>query len=142
MPAPTVPDPLILLGSWTLDRTIDDRHGAETSTVRGDTRLTHEVDGRVRWSESGTLTRGDLAIPVTRTLFVEERDGGWFVTFDDGRDFHPWSPGREVVHPCAADTYVGQIQLIDPDTWTVEWHVTGPAKDYTMRSRLTRVHAG
>lgn len=142
MPAPTVPDPLSLLGSWALDRTIDDRHGAETSTVRGDTRLTHEADGRVRWSESGTLNRGELAIPVTRTLFVEKRGDGWFVTFDDGRDFHPWAPGTEVVHPCAADTYVGHVDLVDLDTWTVQWQVTGPAKDYTMSSRLTRRHAG
>lgn len=142
MPAPTVPDPLSLLGSWTLTRTIDDRCGAETSTVQGTTDLGAEPDGRVRWSESGTLSRGDLSLPVSRTLFVEPRDGGWFVTFEDGRDFHPWAPGSEVVHPCAADTYVGRIELVDPDRWTVEWHVTGPAKDYTMSSSLTRAHAG
>lgn len=85
------------------------------------------------------MQRGEHEIPVNRTLFVELRDEGWFVTFDDGRDFHPWEPGEEVVHPCAADTYVGRIELVDPGTWTVEWHVTGPAKDYTMASRLTRV---
>lgn len=106
--------------------------------VRGSTQLSLDADGRVRWSEAGTLLRGDLEIPVSRTLFVELRDEVWFVTFDDGRDFHPWSPGAEVVHPCAADTYVGRIELLDADTWTVEWNVTGPAKDYTMTSTLTR----
>lgn len=137
----TVPDPLSLLGAWTLARTIDDRKGPETSTVQGTTELARQGDGRVRWSESGTLQRGGHEIPVNRTLYVELRDAGWFVTFDDGRDFHPWEPGEEVVHPCAADTYVGRIELVDADTWTVEWNVTGPAKDYTMISRLTR-HAG
>lgn len=133
----TVPDPLSLLGVWTLARTIDDRQGAETSTVRGTTELVRLDDGRVLWSESGIMQRGDHEIPVSRTLYVEPRATGWFVTFEDGRDFHPWEPGEEVVHPCAADTYVGRIELVDPDTWTVEWNVTGPAKDYTMTSRLT-----
>lgn len=128
-----------MLGSWALDRTIDDRHGAESSSVRGSTVLSQEEDGRVRWDEAGTLTRGDLEVPVTRTLFVEPRDGDWFVTFEDGRDFHPWTPGTEVVHPCAADTYVGRMLLIDADTWTIEWNVSGPAKDYTMTSTLTRL---
>ncbi|MFI5427485.1 DUF6314 family protein [Aeromicrobium sp. UC242_57] len=103
--------------------------------------LVAQDDGRVRWAEQGRLRRGDLDVPVSRTLFVELRDAGWFVTFDDGRDFHPWEPGAEVVHPCAADTYVGRIELVDADSWTVEWNVTGPTKDYTMTSRLTR-HAG
>lgn len=138
MPEPTVPDPLTLLGAWAFDRTIDDRHGTDSCRVRGTTVLARDDDGRVRWSETGTLFRDDMELPVTRTLFVEPRPEGWFVTFEDGRDFHPWTPGAQVVHPCAADTYVGDIELIDADHWTIVWHVTGPAKDYTMSSTLTR----
>lgn len=138
MPASTVLDPLSLLGAWTFARTIIDRHSAETSTVAGRTTLTAVGDGTIRWAESGTLLRGDVEIPVSRTLFIVPRDAEWFVTFEDGRDFHPWAPGAEVVHPCAADTYVGRIESLSADEWTVQWQVTGPAKDYTMTSTLTR----
>ncbi|AWB93090.1 hypothetical protein C3E78_13225 [Aeromicrobium chenweiae] len=119
-------------------RTIDDRLKSERSTVEGTTDLALEADGRVRWSEQGTLRTGELVLPVSRVLFVELRDGAWFVTFEDGRDFHPWAPGDEVVHPCAPDTYVGRVEVVDPDRWDVRWDVTGPAKDYTMTTVLTR----
>lgn len=130
--------PRDLLGTWTLARTIDDRLAGEQLTVDGETVLTDEPDGRVRWAESGTLHRRGADLPVTRVLFVEPRDDGWFVTFDDGRDFHPWSPDERVVHPCGADTYAGRVTPVDDDHWAVEWQVSGPAKDYTMVSDLTR----
>ncbi|MCW2841019.1 MAG: hypothetical protein JWR55_2502 [Aeromicrobium sp.] len=138
MTSRTTLEPTGLLGTWSMDRTIDDRLGTEISSVDGTSELVLEDDGRVRWSERGTLHRGDLDIPVSRVLFVEHRAGGWWVTFDDGRDFHPWAPGDEVVHPCAADTYVGRIEAKDADRWTVRWDVMGPAKDYTMTTTLTR----
>lgn len=131
-------EPTSLLGTWSMTRSIHDRRADETSTVDGTAELVHQDDGRICWSERGTLRRGDLEIPVSRVLFVEHRDAGWWVTFDDGRDFHPWAPGDEVVHPCAADTYVGRIDAPDTDRWTVEWHVTGPAKNYSMTSVLVR----
>jgi hypothetical protein len=134
----TAVDPTTLTGHWTLSRTIDDRHGREQLSVDGVTDLVLADDGRVRWSESGVLHRRGLDSPVSRVLFVEQRDDGWWVTFDDGRDFHPWCAGSEVVHPCGADTYVGRIDVLDTDRWAVEWQVSGPAKDYTMRSTLTR----
>ena len=62
---------------------------------------------------------------------------GWWMRFDDGRDFHPWTPGEQVVHPCAPDTYCGVVAG-SPERWTVQWDVTGPRKDYTMRTVLTR----
>ena len=130
--------PLDLLGTWTLDRTVDDKLADRISTVDGTTELTLDPDGRVRWSESGTFHHDGQDLPVSRTLFVEPRDDGWFVTFDDGRDFHPWSPEEQVVHPCGADTYTGLVHRESDNRWTVEWRVVGPAKDYVMRSALSR----
>ncbi len=131
-------EPTELVGTWTMDRSIDDRRAAEQMSVSGTSTLALDDDGRVRWSEQGVLLRGDHEIPVSRVLFVESRDDLWFVTFDDGRDFHPWRPGGEVVHPCGADTYVGLVVVESSERWTVEWRVSGPAKDYTMHSTLTR----
>ena len=131
------PTPIDLIGTWRLARTIDDRLTGQISTVEGLTVLSRELDGRVRWHESGTLTNGDQQLSVFRTLFVEFRDAGWFVTFEDGRDFHPWQPGNHVTHPCGDDTYSGLIELASPSEWVVTWHSRGPSKDYTMVSTLT-----
>jgi len=132
-------DPLELIGTWALARQIVDRALDEHSTVDGTTVLTLQLDGRVRWAESGVLTRRDSAIPVSRVLFVEQRAGGWFVTFEDGRDFHPWAPSTPVRHDCAPDLYIGTLDRLDDDRWSVVWEVSGPGKDYTMTSILTRV---
>jgi hypothetical protein len=134
-----MPGPLDLLGRWTLERTIEDRREDETLHVTGTTTLTAESPDRVCWSEEGTLVRaGGARVPVTRTLYVVRRDDGWWVTFEDGRDFHPWRPGATVDHPCAPDHYRGRVDVpADPALgWTVTWEVSGPHKDYTMRTVL------
>lgn len=129
-------DPRDLVGTWDLARVIVDHRGNAELHMTGTAELVRGADGRIRWAESGTLDRGGSAVPVSRVLFVEERADGWFVTFEDGRDFHAWEPGREVEHQCTPDLYAGRI---DGSTrrWTVEWTVTGPAKDYVMTSILT-----
>ena len=131
-------DPLELLGSWELSRVIVDRRADEQSSVEGRTDFAREDDGRIRWSESGTLRRGGTRVEVSRVLFLEPRESGWFVTFEDGRDFHPWAPGSEVEHPCAPDTYLGVVKVLATDRWSIEWQVSGSSKDYTMSSVLTR----
>lgn len=131
-------DPLALLGHWAFHRVIDDRRAAEQSTVDGETELATEGQ-RIRWSEAGTLYWRDQEVPVSRVLYLERRDGGWFVTFDDGRDFHPWSPGDSVEHLCGADVYRGcVVGPAEEGMWSVEWSVSGPTKDYTMTTVLRR----
>lgn len=130
-------DPRDLAGTWRFDRVVEDRLGP-ARRVTGTTELVVEEAHRVRWSESGTMTWDGGETPVFRNLFVEQRPDGWWVTFEDGRDFHPWSVGQTVVHPCGADTYEGRIDVRPPEAWTVVWVVSGPAKDYTMTTRLTR----
>ena len=78
-------------------------------------------------------------MPVSRTLFVDRGDDGWFVHFSDGRPFHPWAIGETVTHPCAPDTYTGRIDGTgDPVTrWDVVWQATGPEKDYLMTTTHT-----
>lgn len=137
-------DPLTLTGRWTFSRVIDDRLSGEQSTVTGHAELVAEDDETVRWHETGTLVTGDRELPVFRTLWIVMRDGTWIVTFEDGRYFHPWTPGEQVEHPCGKDLYIGRVD-VEPDTppsarplrWTVRWNVTGPSKDYTMTTVLT-----
>lgn len=137
-------DPTDLLGTWELSRVVDDRLTGERHGVRGTATLALESPDRVRWSEDGTMTWGGRTVPVSRTLFVDRdadhQGGGWFVHFEDGRPFHPWSVGVRVDHPCGRDHYQGLIEVGgDPVVrWTVEWRATGPEKDYVM----TTVHSG
>ncbi|KQO62806.1 DUF6314 family protein [Curtobacterium sp. Leaf261] len=130
--------PTDVLGAWTLARTVVDRTAGDTRVVAGTTTLTSVHDGRVLWEESGTMTWSGGSVPVSRTLVVtDEGADGWMVRFADGREFHPWRPGTEVVHDCAPDVYRGFVDG-SPAAWSVVWEATGPAKDYRMESRLTR----
>lgn len=131
-------DPLDLVGTWDLSREIIEHPSGDRSSVAGSTSLALQRDGRICWSEAGTLTRQGLQTPVTRVLYIEQRDDSWFVTFDDGRDFHAWRPGSDVEHVCSPDLYIGTVQRQDVDQWSVQWRVTGPSKDYTMTSMLSR----
>lgn len=152
MPPGTSPRELV--GSWLLGRRIEDRRARETLHVTGTTELLMRGDGRIAWRESGELTRGAAAdappIPVRRELLIERREGfqdgesrtespggEWMVLFADGRDFHPWTPGRAVVHPCGEDRYDGLVEITDTGRWHVTWEIVGPAKDMTIRSVLT-----
>lgn len=136
--------PTVLIGTWTLERRIDDHLNDRTFDVTGELVIARSDATGLTWEESGRM-RGDDStdLPVWRRYLIQHRDGGWMVTFDDGRDFHPWSPEAEVVHPCAADTYRGHYDLGGlPDGWAYDWRVTGPTKDHRIRSTLQKPTTG
>lgn len=142
-------DPHALAGMWRLHRTIEDRAAQATGTVTGTTEIQVEDHDRLRWSESGIMDWQGRQVPITRVLLLVRRPVlekptayAWFVLFDDGRHFHSWVTSEPVEHQCGADLYRGRIDVeAEPAglrRWTVEWDVTGPAKDYTLVSVLTR----
>lgn len=134
-----VADPLTLLGTWRLDRVIEDRRNDVRGTASGRLTLEPEPDGdRIRWAEECRLEWRDYSGPATRTYYLDRGPDGWQLTFDDGRLFHPWRPGETVRHDCGADDYTGTV-AVDPQTreLIIVWQVTGPRKDYTSTTRLT-----
>ncbi len=130
-------DPFVLVGTWRLDRVIDDRRPDQRSRISGTLELRVLDEERIQWDEQGTWHRLDREVAVRRRLFLEQTAHGWWVRFEDGADFHPWAPGETFVHECAPDTYRGEVSGT-PERWTVTWEVTGPGKDYTMTTVLTR----
>lgn len=159
-------DPLRLVGTWDFWREVHDHRDGAEYAARGEATFTADDDGRVRWSERGTLTWAGGSTSVSRTLFLvpepPEKNGvapGWRVTFEDGRDFHPWTAGA-VEHLCGRDLYEGGVaiplELSEPPheqtsspgpapscpapSWDLTWRVTGPEKDYTMHTRYARPH--
>jgi hypothetical protein len=136
-------DPLRLVGTWDFHRAIHDHRDGVEYTARGAAGVTAQDDGRVRWVEHGTLSWAAGSTPVSRTLFLvrepadDEGPVRWRVTFEDGRDFHPWIAGA-VEHPCGLDLYRGGIDVPDEQaSWELRWRVTGPEKDYTMHTRYS-----
>ena len=138
MPGPDLTQPDSLLGTWSMARVIDDRLAGAESRVDGLLELSEVAPGRIRWEESGRWHQPTGDVDVRRGLWLERVDeDGWWVRFEDGTDFHPWSPGEPVTHPCSPDAYVGLVTGAG-DRWVVRWDVTGPRKDYTMTTELTR----
>ena len=136
-------DPQVLAGTWRLARVIDDRLAGARTAVDGTLSLTVVAPDRLRWEERGQWHQptGDVAVRRGLWLVRDEASDAWWVRFEDERDFHPWRPGESVVHPCAPDTYRGVVRGT-PECWTVDWDVTGPAKDYSMSTELTRPGPG
>ncbi|GAB3756675.1 DUF6314 family protein [Microlunatus parietis] len=134
-----VADPLTLLGTWQLDRVIDDRRNNVRGTATGRLTLAPEPAGdRLRWFEECLLEWRDYRGPATRTYYLAPGPDGWRLTFDDGRLFHRWRPGETVRHDCGDDDYAGTVEPA-PETggMIIVWRVTGPRKDYTSTTRLT-----
>lgn len=130
--------PTDLLGRWSLERRVHDRRVGRFGRVAGTVAFVRDGDA-VRWLERGTFTWDGRDVEVSRELLVVPGTDGWNVRFDDGRDFHPWQPGRAVTHPCRADVYCGLVDVDDARTrLRVLWDVTGPEKDQRIISRCHR----
>jgi hypothetical protein len=127
---------------WDLARRIVDRpvDGGAVRFGHVVGTLTLAADGAdVTWCEEGVLSWSGHDLPVSRRLIVRRTPDGWVVCFDDGRPFHPWSPGAPIVHACAPDTYRGLVAVsADRRTMRVVWDVTGPGKDRRLFTRCSR----
>jgi hypothetical protein len=131
-------EPADLAGSWTFRRRVRDGLSGEHGHARGTAVFTTGPDGG-SWREQGRLCWGGRWLPFSRTLGFAHVDGAWWVTFEDGRPFHPWRPGIAVTHPCRADTYRGLVVVDDVRAeLRIGWDVTGPAKRQRIVTRYRR----
>ena len=128
--------PTALLGAWHLRRRVADLRTGAAGTVVGTLTLCAGPDG-VEWTESGLLRWGGRRVEVTRRYLLRDGVDGWWVYFEDGRPFHPWTPGHPVEHPCRADLYRGLVRIDSRQRWRIAWDVVGPVKHQRIISRLT-----
>jgi hypothetical protein len=138
-------DPSLMVGTWSIERDLLDRATGQRGAFIGTLIVTPNADG-FDWSESGQLTWARRITPAFRHLALCRIDGQWWMTFADGRQFHPWVVGDPVVHPCAEDTYRGLITIAEsgPDgvlKLRIVWDVDGPEKDQQIITRLRRGNA-
>lgn len=125
-------DPTILLGAWAFQRTVDDRLAGQRIAVDGVARFTASGPTTLDWHERGTMHLPSGDVPVTQHRVLTREGAGWTVDFADGRGFHPWAVGVELLHDCAPDRYRGRVDPAPLGSWTLRWEATGPAKDYII----------
>ncbi|MEY8037942.1 DUF6314 family protein [Saccharopolyspora cebuensis] len=142
MPRP-VPDlPQFLTGRWELRRRITDPAGRLLGTFTGHGCFTAAEAGWLDYRERGALRLGEHEGPASRHLRYELTGPGQArVHFGYGGFFHDLDlrPGRcGAEHPCRADRYRGEFEVVDADRWWQRWTVTGPAKDHVLTTWLHR----
>ncbi|EYD77069.1 hypothetical protein Rumeso_01328 [Rubellimicrobium mesophilum DSM 19309] len=127
-------------GTWRLHRTIED-HLGPPGRFEGVASLRPEGDG-LRYREDGVLRLGDGPAMAAHRDYLWHHAGDLIeVRFPDGRPFHAFrpegcAPGTD--HPCGLDLYRVTYDVTAWPAWGTEWVVTGPAKDYRMRSAYRR----
>jgi hypothetical protein len=134
-----------LLGTWRVERWIDDALGGDVGTFHGTATFVTEGsdDPRVRFDESGVVRFGDYSGRASRRLFFSEGLGSLIdVSFADGHHFIDLDLREGTSkdhHQCASDGYDVTTIMIDNDRIEERWRVRGPAKDYVAVTLMTRV---
>ena len=134
-----------LIGSWSLDRVIEGQ-----ATMQGVATFV-PLDGRqLAYREQGYLTLANgTTVQAEREYIFSRSDDGFEVFFreDPPRLFHAISlsasPGGELSgharHLCKRDDYRSAYTFLPDGTFVVRHVVSGPAKDYAMRTVYTRL---
>jgi hypothetical protein len=131
--------PEYLLGSWDVERALEDA-ALGAGCFSGSATFRADVDG-IAWEETGAMRLGRYAGPARRELRIVPSGNGWEVRFADGRPFHRLelsARGCRMHHPCGADRYDGELELLGPDEFAIRWQVSGPAKAQRLDGRYLR----
>lgn len=130
------------MGSWQVQRSIDDRHGQQHGGFHGTAWFVQSGPARLDYTEDGTIRFGNgPALKATRAYQWDIRPDLIDVQFADGRAFHSFTPQGKAEgsdHPCGADHYSVQYDFQEWPFWQAVWTVTGPRKDYTSTTHYRR----
>ena len=131
-----------LVGDWAVRRAIVDRRGMVWGRFRGEAafgRAGPRADAGLRYRETGHLRYAAAAPMAAERAYLWQAAGREVaVAYGDGRPFHSFrlaGDRAEAVHLCGADRYRVAYEFGAWPEWSATWHVTGPRKDYVMRTR-------
>ena len=132
-------------GDWQITRLIEETGGG--ARAEGMARFRPDGSGALRVEESGTLTlAAGTVLRFERAYLWAQGPGGLIRTaFADGRPFHEFDPALarpQARHDCAPDTYDVAYDFSRWPDWTAVWRVTGPRKDYQMRTEYAPLVKG
>lgn len=134
-----------LLGTWSVERWIDDALSGDVGTFRGTATYAKEGndDRRVRFDEAGVVRFGGYSGRATRRLFFSKGPSSLIdVSFADGHHFIGLDLREGTSrdhHQCASDGYDVTTTVIDDNRIEEQWRVRGPAKNYVAMTLMTRV---
>ncbi|MCB4207851.1 DUF6314 family protein [Arthrobacter sp. UM1] len=155
MPYPVADLAGYLEGVWRAERRIEDRRTGQNGRFTGTvafTRVPSADPAAPTGDGTGVVVlesreEGELALegqeprPVYRNHTWRVRGERAEVCFDDGRRFHSLSlaSGADTPsHWCEPDQYTGEFAAPGPAELEWTWSVSGPAKNLTLATRLTR----
>ena len=140
----------LLLGTWRVERTVNDHRrgdqghfrGTASFTRHGDVPNAHDGD-RVRFDEVGDYSVGDYHGEARRSLeYVASTDSSVAITFLDGHhfiDLNLASGASRDEHLCNLDRYEITTVVKSRDLLEERWRVEGPEKDYDAVASLKRI---
>jgi hypothetical protein len=139
-----------LLGTWRVERTVNDHRGGNQGHFRGtatflraDNAISNRDNDRVRFDEVGDYSVDDYHGEARRTLeYVASSESAVAISFVDGQhfiDLNLASGESRDEHLCNLDHYEITTMVRDRDHIEERWRVTGPQKDYDAVALLTRV---
>jgi hypothetical protein len=139
-----------LLGTWDLERVIEDYRSRTDGLFRGSATLVKSeaatADSRREWAryqESGELRFGSQLTRASRTLLYERLpDASVMLHFADGKpfvDLNLESGEWRGLHHCVDDLYEMTTTVRSATVVEERWRVAGPDKDYLAVATLTRV---
>jgi hypothetical protein len=134
-----------LLGTWSVERWIDDAQSGDAGTFHGTATFAKEGEdeSRVRFDETGVVRFGDYSGRASRRLFFSALPGPLIgVSFADGHHFIDLDlreGASQDHHQCASDGYDVTTTVIDDDHIEEQWRVRGPSKNYVALTLMTRL---
>ena len=134
------------LGSWNLERHIDDFFDGKTGFFKGQVTIS---DCCKKWlySETGLLTiESQVPLKSERKYLWSPNSCGFDIYFDNNKFFHKFKIPKNLSidkssaarYDCYPDHYRVTYLLHSSSAWESVWHVKGPRKFYRIRSKYKR----
>ncbi|EET47870.1 DUF6314 family protein [Thalassobium sp. R2A62] len=129
-------------GTWQVSRVIADAASGTQSLFAGIAEFSEQGTDQLAYREQGQMTLPDgTTLAATRGYqWTFSKDRVW-VGFEEGQPFHDFSPqGHEdgTEHLCINDLYRVRYDFAAFPVWSATYRVTGPRKDYNLRSLYHR----
>ncbi len=124
-------------GAWSLSRDIHDRRAGQTAQGEGQAVLTPDAEGLVYDETIRLHLPGQAPLEGRQRYLWRSVADGIAVLFGDGRAFHAIAlgdAGPEAAHWCDPDQYDVVYDFDNWPSWSSLWRVSGPRKDYVMRT--------
>jgi hypothetical protein len=141
--SPTLSLFLALPGAWSLRRKIEDtRLGA--GAFDGRATFAMQSDGTLLYEERGVIQLGAWRGPAGRSWIYALEDDALAIRYPGTlAELHCFriEDGRPAshVHTCGPDRYEAELARIADGSLSLRYTVRGPAKDYRLRTLLTRL---